>query len=46
MIKRLTYINNDANEQKLRHASDWVVEQNIWKKRRVDVVRRLVEYRE
>ncbi|MBE3119457.1 MAG: haloacid dehalogenase-like hydrolase [Candidatus Atribacteria bacterium] len=45
MVKSLAYI-QDANEQKLRHASEWVVEHDLWKKRREDVVRRLVEHRE
>ncbi len=45
MIKSLAYIRN-ADEEKLRHASEWVVEHDLWKKRREDVVRRLVEHRQ
>jgi phosphoserine phosphatase len=45
MIKSLAFI-QDANEQKLRNASEWVVEHDLWKKRREDVVSRLVEHRE
>jgi phosphoserine phosphatase len=45
MIKSLAYI-QDADEEKLRHASEWVVEHDLWKKRREDVVRRLVEHRQ
>ncbi len=44
MIKSLAYI-KEANDEKLRHASEWVVEHDLWKKRREDVVRRLVEHR-
>lgn len=45
MIDSLTYI-KDADEEKVRHASQWVVEHNLWKKRREDVVARLVKHRE
>ena len=45
MVKSLAYIKN-ADEQKLRHASEWVVEHNLWKKHREDVVSRLVKHRE
>jgi phosphoserine phosphatase len=45
MIKSLAYI-QDADEEKLRHASEWVVEHDLWKKRREDVVRCLVEHRQ
>jgi len=45
MVKSLTFI-KDANEKNLRHASEWVVEHNLWKKRREDVVARLVEHRQ
>jgi phosphoserine phosphatase len=45
MIKSLSYIRN-ADEEKVRHASEWVVEHNLWKKRREDVVGRLVKHRE
>jgi len=45
MINSLAYIRN-ADEEKVRHASEWVVEHDLWKKRREDVVARLVEHRE
>lgn len=45
MIDSLAYI-KDADEEKVRHASQWVVEHNLWKKRREDVVARLVKHRE
>lgn len=45
MLKSLSYIKN-ADEAKVRHASEWVVEHNLWKKRREDVVARLVRHRE
>ena len=45
MINSLSYIKN-ADEATVRHASEWVVEHNLWKKRREDVVARLVEHRE
>ena len=45
MIKSLEFI-QDADDQKLRNASEWVVEHDLWKKRRKDVVSRLVEHRE
>lgn len=45
MLKSLAYI-KDADEEKVRHASEWVVEHNLWKKRREDVVARLVRHRE
>jgi hypothetical protein len=45
MVKSLSYIRN-ADEEKVRHASEWVVEHNLWKKRREDVVARLVRHRE
>lgn len=45
MIDSLAYI-KDADEEKVRHASEWVVEHNLWKKRREDVVARLVKHRE
>ncbi len=44
MIQSLAYI-KDANDAKLQHASEWVVEHNLWKKRREDVVARLVKHR-
>jgi len=45
MIKSLTYI-QDADPEKLADASEWVVEHDLWKKRRVDVVNRLIEHRQ
>lgn len=45
MIESLAYI-RDADDEKVRHASEWVVEHNLWKKRREDVVARLVKHRE
>jgi phosphoserine phosphatase len=45
MVNSLGYIKN-ADEAKLRHASEWVVEHNLWKKRREDVVARLAKHRE
>lgn len=44
MVNSLGYIKN-ADEEKLRHASEWVVEHNLWKKRREDVIARLVKHR-
>lgn len=45
MLDSLAYIKN-ADEDKVKHASEWVVEHNLWKKRREDVVARLVKHRE
>jgi phosphoserine phosphatase len=45
MIDSLAYI-KDANPEKLSHASEWVVEHDFWKKRREDVVARVVKHRE
>ena len=45
MIKSLTYI-QEADPEKLADASEWVVEHDLWKKRRVDVVNRLIEHRQ
>lgn len=45
MVDSLAYI-KDANTEKVRHASEWVVEHNLWKKRREDVVARLAAHRE
>ena len=45
MLDSLAYIKN-ADEDKVRHASEWVVEHNLWKKRREDVVARLIKHRE
>ena len=45
MIGSLAYI-KDANPEKLSHASEWVVEHNLWKQRRDDVIARLIKHRE
>jgi phosphoserine phosphatase len=45
MVDSLAYI-KEADPRKLSHASEWVVEQNLWRKRREDVVARLVKHRE
>ena len=45
MIDSLAYI-KDADEEKVRHVSEWVVEHDFWKKRREDVITRLVKHRE
>ncbi|MBK8782940.1 MAG: haloacid dehalogenase-like hydrolase [Anaerolineales bacterium] len=45
MIESLGYI-KDANPEIVKHASEWTVEHNLWKKRREDVVARLVNHRE
>jgi phosphoserine phosphatase len=44
MVDSLVYIKN-ATPEKLKHASEWVVDHNLWKKRREDVVQRLLEHR-
>jgi phosphoserine phosphatase len=45
MVDSLSYIKN-ADPDKLKHASEWVVDHNLWKKRREDVVLRLLKHRE
>lgn len=45
MIDSLGYIKN-ADEKKLAALSEWVVEHDFWKKRRDDVIARLVAHRE
>jgi len=45
MVDSLSYIKN-ADPEKLTHASEWVVDHNLWKKRRDDVVLRLLKHRE
>lgn len=45
MVNSLAYINN-ADAQKLADVSEWVVEHDFWKKRREDVVERLIKHRE
>lgn len=45
MINSLTHIKN-ADEEKLQQVSEWVVVHDFWKKRREDVVARLVKHQE
>ena len=45
MVDSLAYIKN-ADEEKVKQISNWVVEQNLWKKHRDDVTSRLVKHRE
>lgn len=45
MVDSLGYIKN-ADEKKLKSVSEWVVEHDLWKKRREDVIERLVKHRE
>ena len=45
MVESLGYIKN-ADEAKLKLVSEWVVEHDLWKKRREDVIERLVKHRE
>jgi phosphoserine phosphatase len=45
MIDSLGYVKN-VDEAKLKHISEWVVEHDLWKKRREDVIERLVKHRE
>ena len=45
MVDSLAYIKN-ADDETLRHAAEWVVEKNLWAKRREDVVARLVGHRD
>ncbi len=45
MVESLAYI-KDADPKKLTHASEWVVHHDLWKKRREDVVARLIKHRE
>lgn len=45
MIESLGYI-KDATPEKLAQASEWVVEHDFWRKRREDVIARLVGHRE
>ncbi|MCZ2128289.1 MAG: haloacid dehalogenase-like hydrolase [Anaerolineales bacterium] len=45
MIKSLGYI-KDATPEKVRDVSEWLVERDLWKKRREDVIARLVAHRE
>src|SRR5258706_812546 len=43
MVDSLGYI-KDADEKKLTQVSEWIVEHDLWKKRREDVVARLVKH--
>ncbi|MBI3161475.1 MAG: HAD-IB family phosphatase [Anaerolineales bacterium] len=45
MVNSLAYIKN-ATPENVRDASEWIVEHDFWKKRRVDVVTRLIKHRE
>ena len=45
MVDSLAYI-KEADPEKLRRVGEWVVEHDLWKKRREDVVARLVKHRE
>ena len=45
MIESLGYIRN-ADEAKLQQVSEWIVEHDFWRKRREDVIARLVKHRE
>ncbi len=45
MVDSLAYI-KEANPEKLARASEWVVEHDFWKKRREDVIARLVGHHE
>src|SRR5512141_1834996 len=45
MIDSLAYI-KDADAEKVQQASEWVVEHNLWKQRREDVITRLIQHRE
>jgi phosphoserine phosphatase len=45
MIDSLGYVKN-VDEAKLKQVSEWVVEHDLWKKRREDVIERLVKHRE
>ncbi len=44
MVDSLSYI-KDADAEKLSHAAEWVVEHNLWKNRREDVIARLIQHR-
>jgi phosphoserine phosphatase len=45
MINSLGYI-KDATPEIVHEASEWVVEHDLWKNRRLDVVERLIKHRE
>ena len=44
MVDSLAYI-KDADPEKVKQASEWVVEHDLWRKRREDVVARLIKHR-
>ena len=43
MVDSLDYI-KDADEKKVTEISEWIVEHDLWKKRREDVVARLIKH--
>jgi phosphoserine phosphatase len=45
MVESLGYIRN-ADEAKVQQVAEWIVEHDFWKKRRADVIERLVQHRE
>lgn len=45
MVESLGYIRN-ADEAKVRQVAEWIVEHDFWKKRRADVIERLIQHRE
>ena len=45
MVNSLGYI-KDATPEVVSHASEWLVEFDLWKNRRLDVIDRLVKHRE
>jgi phosphoserine phosphatase len=45
MVNSLDYVKN-ADEEKLKQVSEWVVEHDLWKKRREDVIERLIKHHE
>jgi phosphoserine phosphatase len=45
MVDSLAYVKN-ADQEKLKQVSEWVVEHDLWKKRREDVIERLIKHRE
>ena len=45
MVESLGYIRN-ADEAKVQQVAEWIVEHDFWKKRRPDVIERLIKHRE
>src|SRR5512145_2427915 len=45
MVESLGYIRN-ADEAKVQQVAEWIVEHDFWRKRRADVIERLVKHRE